>query len=151
MNFFKILQIVGVRITTDSRKYLNMESLNEESKNTIKIIKIKNKLDKLANVQEKFKVNYFAEFLLCSIDEPYRKNGLATELYSRNLQLCKLKGFPLIKCCFTNPIAAKCIGLKMGFQELARIYLFDESDKNGDPLFPKASPDQYIAIMALRL
>ena len=139
-----------MRVTIDSRQNLNFHSLNVESPQTLKILNVMKKLEKESNLLETYGVEFYADFFMSSVEPKYRSQGLATELYERSVTLLKSKGFPLVKSSFTSPITRK-IGTKMGFQELARVYLFDETDEHGLPAFPKASPVQFVATMALKL
>jgi len=143
-------EIAGVVITVDSRRQLDFYSLTIQSPLTHKILTIMNKLNREAQIETTFNVDSHAEFFMSSVEQKYRGQNLASELYNRSLTLLKSKGIPLVKSSFASPITRK-IANKLGFEELTRLYLLDEDGEDGKPLFENASPDQFAAIMALRL
>jgi GNAT superfamily N-acetyltransferase len=108
------------------------------------------KLERESKLLETYGVAFYAEFFMSSVDPKWRGQGLATEMYERSVSLLRAQGFPLVKSSFTSPITRK-IATKMGFKELARLYLLDETDEFGLPAFPNASPAQFVANMALQL
>lgn len=96
-----------------------------------------------------FDISHCAKLLLTSISREYRQNGLGTEMYKRSIEFLRRKGFGMVKGSFCYPETINIVD-KLGFQELARLYIKDFRDENGICLFPEAN-SEFVALMALKL
>jgi len=143
-------EIAALRLTFTSRKSDDWSAFEFRSQAVTKLLKLIKILDAKANIYEKYGIEYLANFLLACVGREYRGKGLATEMYKRSIQLLKSKGFPLCKSAFSSPYTRKAT-MNLGFTEIARVYLKDFCNENGEMDFKGAGDDDCTAILCLQL
>jgi len=106
-------------------------------------------LQEESKVFDKLGVEEMATFVTISVGKEFRNQGLGTEMYRRSLALLKEKGYSAVDGCFSNPFSRR-IAEKLGFSELGRAYIGQYEDSKGVKVFPDATPEEYVALMALK-
>jgi len=66
-------------------------------------------LEKMSNLYDAFGVEEYAEFFVASCDAKYRRRGITTEMYRRNLEFLRAEGFKLVKSIFTSPFTRSIV------------------------------------------
>jgi predicted acetyltransferase len=109
-------------------------------------------LDKMKNLYDGFGVEEYAEFFIASCDPKYRRLGLTTEMYRRNLEFLTAEGFQLAKSTFTSPYTRSIVS-KFGFEEVCRLDYHEFVDEEGQMVFnpDELSDEHFAAVMVKEL
>lgn len=148
---FFIDQVAGVRIIREMSKDAiapNMSII--QSPELQKMIPFILHLQEDGKVFETLGVDEIATLVSVSVEREFRRQGLAAEMYKRSLAMLKAKGYVAVEGYFSSPYARK-IGNKMGFHQLAVSYIGQYENSEGELVFPDAKPDDFVALLTLKL
>lgn len=106
--------------------------------------------NKKADLYDIYGIDFYADFLMTSVDPEFQRQGLVTEIYKRSIALLRAKGYPVCKSVFSSPFTRKA-ATNLGFQEHSRLYFLDHKNEQGELILPNAEPDMCAAVMALKL
>lgn len=98
----------------------------------------------------KYGVEYVVWNFFVAVNAKYRKMGLASELYSRVVQLLRSKKFPLVFSIFTSPFSRRAAH-KVGFVEIDRVYFNELRNDKGEVVLPKGTQDDFASVMVLEM
>lgn len=147
----RIEQVAGVRIIREMSKDAvapNMSLIN--SPELQKMIPFILHLQEEGKVFDTLGVDEIATLVSVSVEQEFRRQGLATEMYKRSLAMLKAKGYVAVEGYFSSPHARK-IATKLGFHQLAISYIGQYEDSQGELVFPDAKPDDFVSLMTLKL
>ncbi|ODM88350.1 Dopamine N-acetyltransferase [Orchesella cincta] len=91
------------------------------------------------DIFETFNITEYADMFGLTVDEKYRRRGLATEMYRRGLNYLQRRGIKIVKCSFISPFTRRA-GHKHGYKEHQRRYFHDCKNKEGEILNPAPIP-----------
>jgi len=95
------------------------------------------------NLFEKHNIKEYLEMFGLTVDEKYRRRGIAGELYRRGLNCFQKRGYKIVKCSFISPYTRRA-GHKHGYNEFARRYFHDLKDDDGNILNPDSNPEEFL-------
>ncbi|ODM99512.1 Dopamine N-acetyltransferase [Orchesella cincta] len=143
-------KIAGVRITfhhkADSDAF---EGIPLNTRNCKIMVKMVTDVEEMADVTTKHGINTWAEFLLVSTSQDFRKQGLAGEFYNRSIKFLKAEGFKHALVVVTSPYTQKATSGR-GFEQQSRLDYGNLMDFDGKtPVFKKEelTPDHFAMVM----
>ena len=141
-------RIVGLRISTsmeeDYKNISQFENLCAAQDNFKKLAYFYEALFGDRDLHEEYQVTNILLFLMLSVGKDHRRQGLASELIKRSMELAREKGFDLIRAAASSPISQKLFD-KFGF-DVVKEQKFHEFTWNGEILVQGTGPDDTIQL-----
>lgn len=98
----------------------------------------------------KYGVEFVVWNFLVAVNCKHRKRGLASELYSRIVELLRSKNLPLAFSIFTSPFSRRA-AQKVGFVEIDRVYFNELRNEEGELVLPKGTQEDFASAMVLEM